>query len=141
SSVVHPPAVAELGRGKQHDDDGEDPARGSALADLELVEGTHEQEVGGGREALLRLLRLDQVDGLERLQGGDQPDDHVVEERRRDERQRYAPEALPWARAVHLGGLVQHSRYALQRRQEDEHGGAAAPYRNEHERGLGPQLV
>jgi len=75
----------------------------------------------------------DNVDSGEDLEGVDQLDDKLEEDRRREHRQRDEPQPRPETRAVQRGGLVQRGRDILQPREIDDRAAADAPQVHQHD--------
>src|SRR3954466_4205859 len=77
-------------------------------------------------ETVLRTTRRD-VALREVLEPVDHAGDHREEDDRRDHRQRDVPEALPPARSLEVGGLVELCGNVEERRKEDDHDLPYAP--------------
>ena len=119
---MHPASLeARLHKGKDKDEDKQYPGDGRSSAHTlkfegHLVDIVDDCEGGLGRAALGHHECL-----AEKLEGADHLDDHEEEGGRTDHGKGYKAEALPAAGAVHLGGVVQFRRHALQCGQVDNH--------------------
>ena len=79
--------------------------------------GLRDEDVG----AAVRLAAADEIDDVEHVERPDAPEDDRWEQRRLQQRKRHEVKALPAARPVDLGGLLEVPRDRLKRAERDHH--------------------
>src|SRR3954447_9782608 len=144
--VDEPVAEPELDERDDPDDHEQHPGERRGVAHPERLERLAEDvdDVEQGRVTAGRALPLseeDRVDLREQLERRDGVDDDREEKRAADERQSDAPEPLPAARAIDMGGLVELGRDVPERREQDDDGAADAPQHHQDDAVLDPRWV